>query len=92
VPLERIGEAGHEGYARIVNPLDYRHAVWLNTDIGYERRRDALVFRFFVGVAALLNPSSGVHLYQPPNSQPRPGAILYAGFGVGFAPKLSSVR
>jgi hypothetical protein len=39
---------------------DYKHAYWVNTDVGYESRSYGLVFRVFGGVAALLNPDDGV--------------------------------
>ena len=67
---------------------DWAHAYWLNTDLGYEFRRDDFLFRAFGGVALLLNPSDGV---LQPSSSPdaeAPGgplsALIYAGFGVGI--------
>ncbi len=79
--------AGEEG----PGPPDrvWAHAYWLNSDLGYESRSGAFLFRVFGGAAVLLNPSDGV---VQPDSSPdadRPDAplsvLLYAGVGMGFA-------
>lgn len=59
------------------------------TDLGYDSRSGAVLFRVFGGAAVLLNPSDGA--LQPnssPNADPPEAALsalLYAGVGVGFA-------
>jgi len=67
----------------------WAHAYWLNTDVGYENRREAFLFRVFGGVAALLNPNDGVveAATQPdtPRAEAPVSALIYAGVGVGFS-------
>ncbi|HYQ02845.1 MAG TPA: hypothetical protein VER96_29440 [Polyangiaceae bacterium] len=66
----------------------WAHAYWLNTDVGYESRRESLLFRVFGGVAALLNPNDGVvePATQPdtPRAEAPVSALIYAGIGLGF--------
>jgi hypothetical protein len=66
----------------------YKQAYWLNTDLGYESRRDAFVFRVFGGVAALMNPNDGVvqHSSSPDavHADPPVSAMAYVGVGLGF--------
>ena len=68
---------------------DWAHAYWLNSDLGYESRKGAFVFRVFGGAAVLLNPSDGV--VQPNSSVDADPPVaplrvlLYAGVGMGFS-------
>ncbi len=81
-PLSMMGESR-------TSELDFEHAYWWNTDMGYESRYEAFVFRAFVGIAALLNPSSGVPSIYASNDKPAQTPIhvlAYAGVGFGFAP------
>lgn len=68
---------------------DFERAYWLNTDLGYESRRGAFLFRVFGGAAALLNPSDGVvQASSSPDAEPADPVLhvlVYAGLGVGFA-------
>ena len=66
---------------------NWKHAYWLNTDLGYESRKSAFLFRVFGGAAVLLNPSDGVLEASSADSDPPEGALsvlLYAGVGMGF--------
>ncbi|MEP7052642.1 MAG: hypothetical protein ABJB12_19900 [Pseudomonadota bacterium] len=67
----------------------YARAYWLNTDLGYETRRAAFVFRVFGGIAALMNPSDGVvQQRSSPDALPANAplsAMAYAGVGLGLA-------
>lgn len=61
------------------------HALWWNTDVGYEYRRRAYVFRAFVGAAVFVNRNDAVS--NSPNLTASPlFATMYLGFGFGFAP------
>jgi len=69
---------------------NFSRADWLNSDIGFEVRNDAVVFRGFAGAAALLNPNDGVvektgHSDEVP-ADPVLQALVYLGFGIGVAP------
>ena len=68
---------------------DYKHAYWVNTDVGYESRSYGFVFRVFGGVAALLNPDDGVLQPSSSGATARPAdpvdVMAYAGLGLGFA-------
>lgn len=78
--------AGREG----PGPPDraWKEAYWLNTDVGYESRRGAFLFRIFGGAAVLLNPSAGiVQASDSPDAEAPVGplsVLLYAGVGIGF--------
>jgi hypothetical protein len=66
----------------------WKEAYWLNTDLGYESRRGAFLFRIFGGAAVLLNPSAGVvQASDSADAEPPVGplsVLLYAGVGIGF--------
>jgi hypothetical protein len=70
------------------NDRVFAQAYWLNTDLGYESRRDAFLFRVFGGVAALMNPSDGVEQYSSSpdvvRADPPMSAMAYVGVGLGF--------
>jgi len=65
-----------------------KRLYWLNTDLGYESRRDAFLFRVFGGAAVLLNPNAGVVQASDSADAEPPVAplsvLLYAGVGIGF--------
>jgi len=66
----------------------WEHAYWLNTDVGFESRRNYFLFRAFGGLAALLNPNDGV-IEEGSLSGASPAdkplsVLIYAGLGVGF--------
>ncbi|HEX2671570.1 MAG TPA: hypothetical protein VHM25_11895 [Polyangiaceae bacterium] len=66
----------------------WAHADWLNSDVGYESRRNSFLFRVFGGLAALLNPNDSV--IQSTDSDDAPAAdkpvhvLIYAGIGLGY--------
>jgi len=61
-----------------------RQAAWWNSDVGYEYRRQAYLFRAFVGAAVLLNPHDAIAMSAAPLD---PFAVtMYVGIGFGFAP------
>ena len=66
----------------------WAHAYWLNTDVGYESRRNSFLFRVFGGLAALLNPNDS--MIQASASDDAPPAdkpvhvLIYAGLGLGY--------
>jgi hypothetical protein len=66
----------------------WKEAYWLNTDLGYESRRGAFLFRVFGGAAVLLDPSAGVvQASDSPHADPPVGplsVLLYAGVGMGL--------
>jgi hypothetical protein len=66
----------------------WKEAYWLNTDVGYESRRGAFLFRVFGGAAVLLNPSGGVaQASDSADADPPVGplsVLLYAGVGMGL--------
>ena len=67
----------------------WAHAYWLNTDVGYESRRNSFLFRVFVGLAALSNPNdnviqaSGADDAAPADKPVH--VLIHAGLGVGYS-------
>jgi hypothetical protein len=83
------GTAASAGIGHSAPPPErvWSHAYWLNTDVGYESRRNSFLFRAFGGIAALLNPNDGVlqpsgEDATPPNDPVK--VLVYVGLGVGL--------
>ncbi|HEY5377391.1 MAG TPA: hypothetical protein VIK01_27110 [Polyangiaceae bacterium] len=79
-----IGEVHASGSSN----FKFQHAAWWSSDIGYEYRQQADVFRAFIGVAVLLNPGEA-STFSATATQAAASpldATGYVGFGFGFAP------
>lgn len=77
------------GHNEPPNTRVYERAYWVNADVGLESRTNALLIRYFVGLAGLMNPSDGVEHRSSAMYEVRAGSpvtvMLYMGIGLGFS-------
>lgn len=83
------GPMSANGHNESPNSRVYERAYWVNADVGLESRTNALLIRYFVGLAGLVNPADGVEHRSSSMYEVRAGspvtAMLYMGMGLGFS-------